>query len=249
MNKHSDLLNSYISSISTKFSHEETSEMGYRTDFEQLLGGIFEEIKFRRIDHDAKAEKGNKPDFVVYKGDVPILYIEAKDIGISLDKVEKSEQMARYFGYTNLVLTDYLEFRFYRNGISYGDPISIGSYDKGNRSVKPNSQNFENLGQTLLDFAQSHKEPIRSGSHLANIMGGKAQRIRDNVQYLLEKSSVKDPDLVKLFGAIKNMLVHDLTVHSFSDMYAQTMVYGLFVARYYDESPGSFSRIEARELI
>jgi len=56
---------------------------------------------------------------------VPLLYIETKDIGVSLDKVEKSDQMRRYYGYTNLVLTDYLEFRFYRNGIYYVEPIKI----------------------------------------------------------------------------------------------------------------------------
>ncbi|KKR70421.1 MAG: hypothetical protein UU13_C0006G0023, partial [Candidatus Nomurabacteria bacterium GW2011_GWB1_40_7] len=62
--------------------------MGYRTDFEILLKGMFESINVKRIDHDAKALQGNKPDFVVLKNDVPILYVEAKDIGVSLDKVE-----------------------------------------------------------------------------------------------------------------------------------------------------------------
>lgn len=97
-----NLFTNYTKSISSKFSHKETSEMGYRTDFENLLKGIFDSINVKRIDHDARAKQGNKPDFVVLKGDVPILYIEAKDIGISLDKVEKSEQMARYFGYANV---------------------------------------------------------------------------------------------------------------------------------------------------
>lgn len=108
----------YIQSIAKKFSYEETTEMGYRTDFENLLKGIFESINVKRFDHDAKADNGNKPDFVVRKNGIPILYIEAKDIGVSLDKIEKSEQMSRYFGYTNLVLTDYVEFRFYRNAPS-----------------------------------------------------------------------------------------------------------------------------------
>ena len=103
----------YIQSISSKFSHKETSEMGYRTDFEILLKGIFESINVQQIGHDDKSQQGNKPDFVVKKSGIPILYIEAKDIGVSLDKVEKSEQMARYYGYANLVLTDYVEFRFY----------------------------------------------------------------------------------------------------------------------------------------
>ena len=119
----------YIQSISSKFAHKETTEMGYRTDFEILLKGVFESINVKRIDHDARAKQGNKPDFVALKHDVPILYIEAKDIGVSLDKIEKSEQMTRYYGYTNLVLTDYVEFRFYRNGKRYEDPIKIANYD------------------------------------------------------------------------------------------------------------------------
>ena len=104
-----DLFSKYLKSISSKFAHEETSEMGYRTDYELLLQGIFEKINVRRIDHDPKAKKGNKPDFIVMKHDIPILYLEAKDIGVDLDKIEKSKQMDRYFGYANLVLTDYVE--------------------------------------------------------------------------------------------------------------------------------------------
>jgi len=88
-----NLFEKYIQSISQKFSREETSEMGYRADFEILIKGIFESIDVRRIDHDAKAKQGNKPDFAVLKNDVPILYIETKDIGVSLNKVEKSEHM------------------------------------------------------------------------------------------------------------------------------------------------------------
>ena len=119
---------------------------------------------------------GNKPDFVVRKYGVPILYIETKNLGESLDKIEKSEQMSRYFGYANLVLTDYVEFRFYRNGLSYCPPIKIAEYNKHNRVITPFEDNYEYLNKTLIDFTQSHKEPIRSGKHLAKIMGGKGQR-------------------------------------------------------------------------
>jgi len=223
--------------------------MGYRTDFEILLNGIFESINVKRINHDAKAAQGNKPDFVVLKGDVPILYIEAKDIGVSLDKVEKSEQMARYFGYANLILTDYTEFRFYRNGLPYGEPIKIAVYDLKERIVAALPKNYDLLSKTLLDFAKSHKEPIKSGAHLAKIMGGKAQRIRDNVSQFLSTSSGQNKELLHVYEAIRKMLVHDLTLETFADMYAQTLVYGLFVARYYDDSPDTFSRQEARDLV
>jgi predicted helicase len=244
-----NIFDHYIQSISSKFSHLETSEMGYRADFEILLKGIFESIKVRRVDHDARAKQGSRPDFIVLNKDVPLLYLEAKDIGVSLDKVEKSEQMARYFGYTNLVLTDYLEFRFYRNGLPYEQPIKIASYDLKNRIITPLSQNYEPVAKTLLDFTQSQKEPIKSGEHLSQIMGGKAQRIRDNLRHFLISDSAQNIELLRVYEAIKKMLVHDLTIDTFSDLYAQTLVYGLFVARYYDDSPDTFSRQESRDLV
>jgi len=244
-----NIFKNYIQSISLKFSHEETTEMGYRTDFEILLRDIFKTIKVTRLDHDARAKYGNKPDFVVLNHDIPILYIETKDIGISLDKVEKSEQMRRYYGYTNLVLTDYLEFRFYRNGLYYVEPIKIANCNLKTRTITSMPENHEYLARTLIDFIQSQKEPIKSGEHLAKIMGGKAQRIRDNIKKFLAIESKKNEELFKIYETIKKLLVHDLTTNAFADMYAQTLVYGLFAARYHDETPASFTRQEARDLI
>ncbi|MFC1540539.1 type ISP restriction/modification enzyme [Candidatus Margulisiibacteriota bacterium] len=237
----------YIQSVSSKFAHKETSEMGYRADFEKLIRSIFESIKVKRIDHDPKAREGNKPDFIIYKT-VPILYIEVKDIGTPLDKVEKSEQMARYYGYANLILTDYLEFRFYRNGIRYEEPIKIADYDLKSRTITPISEQYEHLAKTLVDFTRTHKEPIKSGEHLSKIMGGKAQRIRDNISYYITDPK-KNVEIMRVYKSIKQMLVHDLSLDAFADMYAQTLVYGLFVARYYDDTPETFSRQEARDLV
>lgn len=223
--------------------------MGYRTDFELFLRDVFDSINVKRIDHDSRAKAGNKPDFIVLKQDVPLLYIETKDIGTSLDKVENSEQMARYFGYANLILTDYVEFRFYRNGIPYEQPIAIAQYDLGSRTLHTIPANYDHLLKSLLDFAQSHKEPVRSGEHLAKIMGGKAQRIRDNVRQFLHYDTEKNAEIERIYKALRRLLVHDLTKEAFSDMYAQTLVYGLFVARYHDATPDHFTRQEARDLV
>ena len=239
----------YIQSISKKYSHKDNTEMGYRTDFENLLKGIFETINVSRIDHDAKAKQGNKPDFIVHKFDVPLLYIEVKDIGVSLDKIEKSEQIARYFGYENLILSDYVEFRFFRNGKKYDESIKIAEYDLTKRTIKAIPESFERAKNTIIDFTKSHKESIKTGEHLSKIMGGKAQRIRDNVRHFLSTESEKNSGIKKVYETIKKLLVHDLNVDSFSDMYAQTLVYGLFVARFHDPTPDNFTRQEARDLV
>lgn len=244
-----NIFEKYIQSVSKKFSYKETSEMGYRADFEILLKGIFESINVTRFDHDARAKEGNKPDFVVVNHDIPILYIETKDIGVDLDKVEKSEQMARYYGYANLILTDYVEFRFYRDGLRYESPIKIANYNLKNRTIAPIPESYDHVAKTLIDFTQSHKEPIRSGEHLSKIMGGKAQRIRDNVKQFLSIQSERNVEITRIYDTFKKLLVHDLSKDSFADMYAQTLVYGLFVARYHDTTPDNFTRQEARELV
>lgn len=244
-----EIFNQYLKDVSLKYADTNTSEYGYRTPFENFLKEIFSEIKVTNIDHDGKAVGGNKPDFVLSKGNVPLLYLEVKDIGVSLDKIEKSEQLARYYGYDNLVLTDYLEFRFYRNGLKYVEPISIASYDKKERTLTYNPENFELLRKTLIQFTESHKEPIKSGTHLAKIMGGKAYRIRENARDMLNSPDKERRSIYKVYETMKRQLIHDMSTDDFADMYAQTLVYGLFVARFHDTSPDTFTRSEARDLV
>ena len=57
------------------------------------------------------------PDFIVTSKNTPLGYIEAKDVGVDLDRAADTEQLKRYrASLRNLILTDYLEFRLYRNG-------------------------------------------------------------------------------------------------------------------------------------
>ena len=77
---------------------------------ESLTTGIVATNEPRRV-------KCGAPDYIVTKGHTPLGYIEAKDIGKPLAEVERSEQLKRYLeSLGNLVLTDYLEFRWYVAG-------------------------------------------------------------------------------------------------------------------------------------
>lgn len=90
------------------------------------------------INDPARSQYG-MPDFVFpQKANQKIIkgYAEAKDITVSLDKTEKTDQMDRYHGYANLFLTDYLEFRFFENGQKY-KTISLGKVENGKLSLTP----------------------------------------------------------------------------------------------------------------
>ena len=57
------------------------------------------------------------PDFRIIKKKMPIGYVECKDIGKNLDEVLETEQLKRYLkSFQNLLVTDYLEFRWYVGG-------------------------------------------------------------------------------------------------------------------------------------
>jgi predicted helicase len=49
--------------------------------------------------------------------------------------------------------------------------------------------------------------------------------------------------------SFQQMLIHDITNQAFADIYAQTIAYGMFAARYHDPSLPTFSREEAATLI
>lgn len=239
------VIQKYLDEVTAQFQSGHAREHSYRPALERLM------MTFEKVHavNEPKHSDHGAPDFVFLSNDNSDLilgYAEAKDIDVSLDKTEKTEQMQRYHGYANLFLTDYLEFRFFRNGDKY-ETISLGEIKNGALHLTPG--NGERLIRELEAFLMQTPEKIRSGKRLAQIMGGKARRIRDNVKAYLEEGGERNGELEKIFEMMKKLLVHDLEPEKFADMYAQTLVYGLFVARYSDTTPESFTRTEARDLV
>lgn len=235
----------YLEEVSEQFHSGHAIEHAYRPALKALMSSFEDTVAV----NDPKHSEHGAPDFVfLKKSNNKIIkgYAEAKDITVSLDKTEKSEQLGRYGGYANLFLTDYLEFRFFKNGEKY-QTISLGLVKNG--ELQLSTENAGQLARELQAFLELPPEKIRSGKRLAEIMGGKARRIRDNVVQYLSEGDGTSAELVKIYTMMKKMLVHDLSEEKFADMYAQTLVYGLFVARYGDSTPDTFSRSEARDLV
>ena len=223
------------------YSSGHAREHSYRPALKEL----FEKITELNVINEPKRSEHGAPDFIFLKQKMVIAYAEAKDIDVPLDEIEKSEQMTRYYGYSNIILTNGLDFRFYRNGTRYSDPIIIGNLQQGGIELFENI--FQLLEDTIKAFIIEAKEPIKSGNVLSKVMAGKARRIRDNVKKFLEdEKNPKNENLLGVYGIIKKLLLADLDHAKFADMYAQTIVYGLFVARYNDKTQDNFTRQEAR---
>lgn len=234
----------YLGKIQQELSTGHAQEHSYRPALKEL----FEAVTGLRVVNEPKGSAHGRPDFIFVKGDIPIAWAEAKDLHVNLEKIEKSEQMERYFGYPTLILTNGLEFRFYQNGQRYGDAFVLAEKDGSTLVSKPDV--FDAFVRTLADFMTGEIDTIRSAEHLAKIMGGKAKRLRDNIIAMFDPSfSGSKGEIEKIMQVLQERLIHDLDIEQFADLYAQTLVYGLFVARYHDDTPENFSRTEARERI
>ncbi|GAK59089.1 adenine specific DNA methyltransferase [Candidatus Vecturithrix granuli] len=240
------MIQRYLDAISTRYQTGIAREHSYRGDLQQLIESLAPDVL--ATNEPARIACG-APDYILTRGSIPVGYIEAKDIGASLDKVERSEQMQRYAAsLENLILTDYLEFRLYRQG-KFVTAVALA--DLKNGDLRPLSQNWQSFEHLMLEFCAYSGQTITSAQKLAEMMAAKARMMQTVIEQALlsdeeneQNSSLKDQMI-----AFKRILIHDITPAAFADIYAQTIAYGMFAARLHDPTPDSFSRQEAAELI
>jgi predicted helicase len=236
----------YIAKIDTLYKTGNAREHSYRGDLQNLIMAILPEVLV--TNEPARVDCG-APDYVLTRKDVPIGYIEAKDIGVDLGSKTLKEQFDRYkAGLTNLIFTDYLDFHFYKEG-EFITKIAIAKIE--NNTIIPIPENFNQFESLIINFAQTISQTIKSPTKLAQMMAGKAKLMAD----VIEKSLNKDDEnqnrsqLKSQMLSFQQMLIHDIDNKAFADIYAQTIAYGMFAARYHDPTLPTFSRQEAAELI
>src|SRR3990172_3132867 len=115
------MLKSYLKKVSEVANRGDAREERYYSVLQRLLEEYSESISRKGIHVTTlpkKTEAGN-PDFRIWDGKQHIVgYIEAKDPRVEyLDQIETTEQLKRYrHTFPNLILTNFFEFRSYRNG-------------------------------------------------------------------------------------------------------------------------------------
>jgi predicted helicase len=237
----------YIKDVEKLYYSGKATEHSYRSALQRLVDYHDDDVS---VTNEPKRVRCGAPDYIISKKDIPIGYIEAKDVisGI-LDRKDTKAQVKRYFdgglGY-NFILTDYLEFRFYREQ-GLVDTVRIA--EPNGKALIINDKSFDHLENLLKNFCQYHGQTIKSSRTLAKMMAAKARMIKTVIYNALQDEEDGGGELRSQFEAFQSILMHDMTEKQFSDMYAQTIAYGLFAARLHDPTLKTFSRMEAAELL
>jgi len=243
-------LDQYLDNLNQRYLLGNATEHTFRGDLQQLLETLLPEI---RATNEPKRQSCGAPDYILTKKEIPVGFIEAKDIGDKdlegAKKTGNKEQFDRYkASLNNLIFTDYLDFHLYRDGI-FITKIAIGKVENG--KIIPLVENFATFTNLIKNFSTHVGQTIKSSKKLAEMMAGKARLLSDVIEKALnsDENNNENSTLKEQMNAFKEILIHDITPKGFADVYAQTIAYGMFAARLHDASLPTFSRQEAAELI
>ena len=248
-------LDQYIDNINKRYKLGNATEHTFRGDLQTLIESLVPDI---RATNEPKRQSCGAPDYILTKKEIPVGFIEAKDIGdkdlLGAKKTGNKEQFDRYkASLNNLIFTDYLDFHLYIDGI-FITKIAIAEIvfnNNGASSIVALPENFITFTNLLKDFCSHIGQTIKSSKKLAEMMAGKARLLSDVIEKALTSDEEKHEDstLKDQMNAFKQILIHDITPKGFADVYAQTIAYGMFAARLHDPTLPTFSRQEAAELI
>jgi len=178
-------------------------------------------------------EAGN-PDFRLWNGlDRIIGYVEAKHpTEERLDVVEESAQLNAYRKtFPNLILTNFLEFRLYRNGQHTASALLARPVILNRVRATPPAEGVDELYDLLdrfLDFSLPRAFDAKS---LASALAHRTKFMRGVVSQQLQEEKESRRPLTGFFEAFQKYLMARLTPEDFADLFAQTIAYGLFAAR------------------
>ncbi|MBR2232890.1 MAG: N-6 DNA methylase [Prevotella sp.] len=252
-------IETYIANVNGDYVSGVTTEHSFRGFLQTLLrqlinDGVKKDSDKVTVINEATRKDYGAPDFEFRRNDVAIAFLETKKIGdpdlLGENSKQHKEQFDRYKNAVNLIaFTDYLRFHLYENGEQILS-ATIGRIENQQIVINEDPQQLSNFLKIVACLGAASPQPIRSAKLLAEVMAAKAKIIADILNKAMENGQTQeDKELHSKLDAFQKFLVHDMTVGQFTDFYAQTIVYGLFVARIYDKTPKSFSLQEAADLI
>ncbi len=239
------LISDFIARVQDVHKTGIAREHAYRPALHDLLKALGDDLT--PVNDPAKSDVG-APDFIILRDNIAIGHLEAKDINLDIRAMKDANkrQQERYVGgLANLIYTNCLDWDFYRNGQRIAS-VTIGDFLMG---IQPTPDAFDQLENLLRDFIAQRPQTITSPRDLAERMAGKAILIKDVLFNALRTDIALQTELAGQYLAFKEHLIHDIEPEDFADIYAETIAYGMFAARLHDDTPDTFSRREALDLL
>jgi hypothetical protein len=181
-----------------------------------------------------KPTDAGNPDFRLWNGTDRIVgYVEAKKpTEERLDLIEDSEQLRRYRStFPNLILTNFLEFRLYRNGERVETVLAARPLVLNRLRTVPPMEKQDELFNLLDRFLGFSLPKVFTAESLAVELAKRTRFLHDVVAQQLQHEQGAPGVLSGFFEAFQTYLIGTLTTEDFADLFAQTIAYGLFAAR------------------
>ncbi|MBM3474711.1 MAG: DNA methyltransferase [Armatimonadetes bacterium] len=239
------LLHAYVAELRKVLSTDLAGEHSYRSALQTLLEAVG-----RQKTPESRLAVVNEPkrrdswaiDYVVRCGERYVGWVETKDIGKDLDRVEKSEQLSQYLkAFPSLLLTNYLEFRWYTDG-ALREKASLGTMARGR--IATTLAGHQEVAQVLDRFMLWSVPVAAAPRSLAVRMASLARIAEEAIRYAL-RDGPGGERLHAQLAAFRSTILRSLSEDQFADMYAQTLAYGLFAARCNEPVGTGFSRQSA----
>jgi hypothetical protein len=170
---------------------------------------------------------GGFPDIKVITNDGYIVgYIECKPPGAELKSLEDSEQVRRYReNFKNFLFTNFLEFELFTAGELSASFCLLPFKDfKAGKFKRADGKGFEEL---LKEFLRYSEKPITSPQELAEALSWRVRALKEELHREVKSNS----SIKKLYGEIKEFIVHTLTEEEFADTIAQSLTYALLILK------------------
>jgi predicted helicase len=248
----------FLAAVAHKLNTGNATEHTYRSALEHLFTSV---ILMATVINEPKQAEYGAPDLLILQGNIPIGHVEAKDIGVDLSrhiadseretpKTASGKQLQRYrAALPNLLYTDGLEWHWFVEGKPrLAQPLRIANWDANARNLHVSSTAEADLTSLLEQFAAHKASLVGTPTDLAQRLAQIARWLNELIHTVLTTEDSQG-SLQQQLAAFRQTLLPTLTPVEFADMYAQTLVYGLFAARIAQATRSSFTRYDAAQTI
>ena len=219
------------------------TEISYRSAQEKLLRDAAAALaaeneigeSFEILNEPQRESGAGAPDFrVAARGHGVVGYVESKAPGAHLESIARGAQMEKYRGLSeNIALTDTRVFLLLREGRIIASANLFGPDAPPRLPLAPDlaKQDRDDLRRLLKRFLRYPPSALADAERLAVYLAAPCRDLRDGLAAILSDPNIKATRLRGLLQEFRRCVTDKLSAEQFADVFAQTLVYGLFMAR------------------